>query len=166
MMDVLENPCVAQCIAKHIGKGSTNGSERVASLLAFAAISNDARFHEAIEPEIRAAQYLNWLIDWAENLKNYSTSMRKETEIIIANRDIVKLRECIQTVDKNMCLQMKEMCAFARRHQETARRSEEVKSMLNHVFHDLIVNQSARLSEFHDEGCLFVEEMFKNKKHR
>jgi hypothetical protein len=39
-----------------------------------------------------------------------------------------------------------------------------VKTMLNHVFRDLIVNQSARLSEFHDEGCLFLKEMFPNEK--
>ena len=165
IMDVLENPCVAQCIAKHIAKGTDKVSDRITSLLTFAALSNDARFHEAIEPEIRAAQCVHWMVDWADKLQYYSTSVRKETVIIIANRDIVKLRECIQNVDKVKIVFMKEMCDFVRRHKETVQKNDEVNQWFNNIFYNLISEQSERHLDFRDEGRLFLEEIFPLKAH-
>jgi hypothetical protein len=79
--DVLENPCIAQCITKHIlnsrngmslyeegtkeGVWEACGDDDVCkTLFSFSCISKDARFHEAIEPSVRRARYRYFLRQW------------------------------------------------------------------------------------------------------
>ena len=49
--DVLEDPCIAQCIVKHLGQLHEDPSAIFALLKAFVGVTGDARFREAIEQQ-------------------------------------------------------------------------------------------------------------------
>lgn len=152
--DVLEDPCIAQCIAKQLGRLADDDPSAIfASLKAFGEVSSDARFREAVEPEITIAWYRKWSKDWAANTMNITEKLQFQAIGIVNANELLKL---IQESDKKIAAQFKQMCAFMIRHKRVAiELGDDDDSM-----YDLMIRMVGKLPEFEDDGRLFIKEFF------
>tara|TARA_B110000971_G_scaffold209603_1_gene235930 strand:- start:747 stop:1274 length:528 start_codon:yes stop_codon:yes gene_type:complete len=152
--DVIEDPCIAQCIAQQLLQlDDEDPSAIFAALKAFGGVSNDARFREAIEPEITIAWYRKWFKDWTINTMNITAKLRFQA-IGIVNAN--KLRKLIQESDKERTAQYKQMCAFMIRHKRVAIELGDD----NDYMYDLMFRLVGELPEFEHDGRLFIKEFF------
>jgi hypothetical protein len=156
---VLEDPCVAQCIAKHLLTISTS------TLRSFASISKDPRFHEAIEPQIRIAQYNEWMRNWFDKQIGSAQAIVEESQDIMGNThthsqhatQATLLRNLIHHYDAVCLIELNDICSFMIKHKDLVWNSSE--SELNVIKHRVSTFVDT-LPSFKEQGSLFLKEIF------
>jgi hypothetical protein len=151
--DVFEDPCIAQCIVKHLGQLHEDPSAIFASLKAFAGVSGDARFREAIEPAITFAGYRKWVNQWEDHSITIADKFRYQSIGITNSIYLIKL---IQDLDKVMSTHYKRMCDFMKSHKQLVLASGDV----NDDMYQAIFRLVGTLPGFKDEGRLFIKEFY------
>jgi hypothetical protein len=152
--DTIEDPCIAQCIAKQLLRlDDEDPSAIFAALKAFGGVSSDARFREAIEPEITIAWYRKWCKDWTIKTLNITAKLQFQAIGIVNANELIKL---IQELNKERAAQYKQMCAFMIRHKRVAIELGDH----NDYMYDLMFRLVGELPEFEHDGRLFIKEFF------
>ena len=174
--EVLENPCVAQCIVKHIFANAPSAKEfgaynktdvisdveQCKTFFAFAAISKDERFQEAITPVKQRAQFRMYVRDWIQEFKLTTKYYKDLEESIIRDSpsffdmDNSVIHNMIHERDAEFVDHMLDFCDYMRC--QSAILMED--SIFSRVVHEKIVEMMDDLPDFYEGGSLFLKDVY------
>ena len=170
--EVIEIPCVAQCIVEHIFKTDSTENllwsehytelqdhlddEACKTLFAFSVISKDERFCESISPTVHRARFRCFFRRWVNVFQVRAKSYYDQENVIWGRffEPIVSyaVENLLEQRDEEFTIHMQKLCDFARKNRNFLLEENELKVVVFRKVEEMM----DILPDFYDDGRAFL----------